>query len=244
MNPAVETFILMALPYVALAAFAGGLFWRSRSGMTVTSRSSKILESRILRWGAIPFHLGIVTLAVGHLVPLIVPGWWQRFVADSRVLLTVEAIGLGAGVLCAIGLAVLLARRVLVPALRAESRRADAFVLALLLAQVLLGIGVAVFHRWGAVWSVRTTTPYLWSVALLQPEAPFVAGMPLLVGFHIATAWIILLLIPFTRLIHMFALPVGYLWRAPQRVIWIARRSRTQPKETRKSAGTVAPVSS
>jgi nitrate reductase gamma subunit len=241
-NPAVERFIFVALPYVALVAFIGGVVWRSRSG-TITSRSSKILESRVLRWGAIPFHLGIVILAVGHLVPLLAPIWWQRFVSDSRALLTVEAIGLGAGVLSAIGLTVLLARRLLVPSLRAVSTYADASVLALLLLQVLLGIAVAGLYRWGAVWSVRTTTPYLWSLGSLQPEPAFVAGAPLLVTFHLAAAWLILLLIPFTRLVHMFALPVGYLWRAPQRVIWVARRSRKQAaKETRKSSGTVAPV--
>jgi nitrate reductase gamma subunit len=76
-------------------------------------------------------------------------------------------------------------------------------------------------HRWGAVWSVRTTTPYLWSLITFQPDPSLVAGVPTLMTLHLTGAWIVLALIPFTRLVHMFAVPLHYLHRPPQKVIWL-----------------------
>jgi nitrate reductase gamma subunit len=85
---------------------------------------------------------------------------------------------------------------------------------------VAIGFLLAMLHRWGAVWSARTTTPYLWSLVTLQPDPAFVAGAPLLLTLHLGAAWIVLALIPFTRLMHLFFVPVGYLRRPPQRVVW------------------------
>ncbi|MBK6911483.1 MAG: respiratory nitrate reductase subunit gamma [bacterium] len=33
-------------------------------------------------------------------------------------------------------------------------------------------------------------------------------------------AWPILLVLPFTRLIHMVSVPLQYLFRSPQKVVW------------------------
>ncbi len=212
--------VFVGLPYAAIVVFIAGLVWRYRSRGTVSSLSSQMLESRWLAWGALPFHLGIAILVVGHLIPVIVPGAWQAFLSNRTVLLTVETIGAAAAVLCLAGLIVLLVRRVSIASLRASSTVFDIIVLALLIAQVVLGLQVAITERWGALWSARTTTPYLWSVFTLRPDPAFLAGMPLSVTLHIIGAWITLALIPFTRLVHMFSLPVGYLFRAPQRVLW------------------------
>jgi nitrate reductase gamma subunit len=88
---------------------------------------------------------------------------------------------------------------------------------------VALGLSIAVLHRWGAVWSVGTTVPYLQSLVALRPDPAFVMGVPRLMMFHLAGAWIVLALVPFTRLIHMLTLPVGYLLRPPQKVVWASR---------------------
>ena len=212
--------VFVGLPYAAIIVFLAGLVWRYRSRGTISSLSSQLLESRWLAWGSVPFHLGIAILVVGHLVPVIVPGAWQALLSNRNVLLTVETIGAAAAVLCLAGLIVLLVRRVSTASLRASSTVFDIIVLALLIAQVVLGLEVAITQRWGALWSARTTTPYLWSVFTLRPDPTFLTGMPLPVTLHIIGAWITLALIPFTRLVHMFSLPVGYLFRAPQRVLW------------------------
>ena len=209
--------LMIGLPYAAIALFIAGVIWRYRNPLTITARSSQLLESRWLAFGAVPFHAGVVTLFLGHLIPLLIPSQWQALVSNRTALLVVETLGSAAGLLCLIGLVILFARRL---TLRAASPLADFVVVAILIAQVVLGLGVATMHRWGAVWSARTTTPYLWRIVTLQPDASLVAGVPLLVTLHIAGAWIVLALVPFTRLVHMFALPLRYLTRPPQRVVW------------------------
>lgn len=214
----------VALPYAAIVVFVAGMIWRFRSRETITSRSSQILESRWLVFGAVPFHLGIFLLVAGHLGPFLAPGAWQTFVSNRTALLIVETLGAGAAILCLAGLVVLFVRRFASATVRASSTFFDLVVLAVLIAQVAIGFGVATMHRWGAIWSARTTTPYLWSLITLQPDPALVAGVPLLVTIHLTGAWIVLALIPFTRLVHMFTVPLGALVRAPQKVVWMQER--------------------
>lgn len=229
MTPALRTFLLVGLPYAAILLFFAGLAWRVRRRVTISSMSSQLLESRLLVWGAVPFHLGILTVILGHLVPLLFPGAWQRFVSNRAALLAVESIGMGAAMLTVIGLGVLLVRRLGSAAVRASSRVADVVVIVLLIVQAVMGLFIATAHRWGAVWSARTTTPYLWSVFTLRPEPSFIAGVPLLVTLHVALAWIVLAVIPLTRLVHMFFFPLAYLWRRPQQVAWLAEKGTRWP---------------
>ena len=220
----------VVLPYAAMVMFVAGLVWRYRTRSTISSLSSQILESRWLVWGAVPFHLGIALVVFGHLAPLFFPGPWQALVSDRRALLTIETIGAAAAILTLAGLVVLLIRRLSSAYVRSNSTVPDVIVLVVLIAQVALGLAVAMMHRWGAVWSVRTTTPYLWSLFTLRPDPSLVAGVPLLVTLHLTGAWIVLALVPFTRLVHMFSLPLGYFGRRPQKVVWMTGGRAPRPR--------------
>jgi nitrate reductase gamma subunit len=217
----VEGLILLGLPYAAILVFIAGIVWRlRRARFSVTSLSSQFLESKWVPWGTVPFHIGIIVLFFAHLIPVLIPGMWLSFLSSRTALLTVEAIGIGAAVLCIVGIVILFTRRVTSAAVQSTTTVMDLIVLGILLAQIAVGLGVAVLHRWGAVWSAGTTTPYLWSIVTLQPDASFVAGMPPLMKLHLAGAWIVLALVPFTRLVHMFVVPLQYLRRPPQKVVW------------------------
>lgn len=216
-----NSLLLVALPYASLVICVAGLMWRFRQRLTISSQSSQILESRWLVWGTVPFHLGIAILFLGHLTPLLFPQTWRAFVSNRAALLSVETVGAAAAILCLVGLVVLLVRRIGMRAVRAGSTPVDVIVLAVLIAQVALGFSVAILHRWGAVWSVGTTVPYLLSLIALRPDPAFVAGVPPLMMYHLTGAWLVVALLPFTRLTHMFTLPVGYLVRPPQKVVWL-----------------------
>ena len=63
-----------ALPYVVLAVFVGGLVWRYRyDKFGWTTRSSQLYESRLLRVGSPLFHYGLLMVAGGHVLGLLVP---------------------------------------------------------------------------------------------------------------------------------------------------------------------------
>lgn len=220
MNP----LLLIALPYAALILFIGGLLWRFGSGSQVSSQSSQILESRLLVWGTIPFHIGIAVVFLCHLIPLLAPGMWRTLVSNRVALLTIEIAGLAAGILCFVGLVVLFVRRIGSRKVRAGSTAADLLVLSILILQVALGVAVSVMHRWGTVWAVGTTVPYLRSLITFRPEPAFVAGVPKVMQWHLLGAWIVLAALPFTRLVHMLTLPLGYVRRPPQKVVWTTAR--------------------
>lgn len=227
-----DAFVFVALPYLALASLVLGSWLRYRaSRFSYSALSSQFLEGKALPWGSIPWHAGVAVLFLGHLLPFLVPGLWQALVSSRPVLLAVEAVGVAAAILAAVGLAVLLVRRVTVRRLQPVSTVMDVVVVALLLTQVVLGLGVAVAHTWGAQWSVGTTTPYLWSLLTLRPDTSYVAGLPPLVRVHLAGAFLIFALVPFTRLVHLLSIPVAYLWRPPQKVVWASARRRERRRD-------------
>lgn len=228
-----DLFLFVGLPYLAVTVMVIGTIYRfTRQGFSVSSLSSQVLESRILPFGSVPWHMGIFVILGGHLLPFLFPDAWASFTSNHTALLTIEFIGMAAAVLCAVGLVVLLTRRLISPKLQRVTNKADLIILAILLIQVVLGIGVAMTQRWGAQWSTGTTTPYLWSLVTLSPEVTFVSEMPALIKIHLILAWAVFFAVPFSRLVHMFAIPIHYLFRPPQRVIWVnARRTEALVQE-------------
>jgi nitrate reductase gamma subunit len=217
----IETFLLVALPYIALVVCVAGTFYRIKTAsLTYTALSSQFLESKSLLWGSLPWHIGISLILLGHFLALLFPGPWHALMNHRPFLLTVEVGGMALSFAAIVGLLILIVRRVTSARVQSVTTSMDLFVLALLLAQIVIGLGVAAQYRWGALWSTGTAVPYIWSILLLQPDPQLVADLPILMKAHIVTAWLIIALIPFSRLIHMFALPVHYLMRAPQQVIW------------------------
>ena len=103
--------------------------------------------------------------------------------------------------------------------------RMDGLLLAVLFAQVVTGVWTAIVYRWGSLWYVNTATPWFWSLVSLHPDTARVAVLPAFVNFHMINGFVVILLFPFTRLVHVFTVPITYLWRPYQVVIW-GRKSR------------------
>ncbi len=220
-----SAFFYVGLPYAALALLVGGTVWRfKRDRFTITSLSSQVLEARTLAFGSLPWHVGILVVFVGHLIPFLVPELWQAVTANPAVLIGVEIVGLGAAVLAALGLGVLLTRRLLNARIQAVTSTMDLVILLLLMVQVLLGIVVAITAPYGAAWSAGTLMPYVRGLFTLSPDAALVAEMPAVIKAHVVLAFVTLALVPFTRLVHALVVPIHYLFRLPQRVVWASIR--------------------
>lgn len=217
-----------ALPYVAFVLFLVVSITRyRRRPFTFSSLSSQFLESRRLFWGSVPFHVGVLTLFFGHLTGFLVPrhvtGWNQ----DPLRLFILEATALAAALLMLVGLAGLLWRRGAASRLRQNTSVADLIVYALLLFQTVTGLWVALGLRWGSAWYTHTMVPYVWSIFEFTPDVQRVAELPLLAKLHVAGAWLLIAVFPFTRLVHALVAPVPYLWRPVQVVIWNRARRRS-----------------
>ncbi len=96
----------------------------------------------------------------------------------------------------------------------------DWIVLILLTIQIMSGLYVAFFYRWGSSWFASSMSPYLYSIFKFNPDLAFISSMPFMVKLHIISAFSIILLFPFTRLVHVLVVPNPYLWRKPQVVRW------------------------
>ena len=110
--------------------------------------------------------------------------------------------------------------------------RTDIAIELLLLAQVVLGCWIALGYRWGSSWFAADLTPYLRSLGTLTPETAAVFALPWVIKLHIVGAFAILLLVPFTRLVHFIVAPLHYVVRPYQQVIWNWNRKAIRDPDT------------
>ncbi|MCP4934162.1 MAG: respiratory nitrate reductase subunit gamma, partial [bacterium] len=143
-----------------------------------------------------------------------------------------EGLGFTFAVAIVVGLVGLIIRRLTNPRLKIVTTRMDLFVEFFLLAQVLLGCWIALGYRWGSSWFAADLSPYLWSILKLSPQPEAVIAMPLVIKAHIIGAFSIILIFPFTRLVHILVAPFHYLWRPYQVVIWYWDKKRVRDANT------------
>lgn len=216
-----NAFLFVGFPYAAILVFVIGLTLRYRNrGFTISSLSSQFLEGRKLFWGVVPFHVGLLVVMTGHLLAFLVPSAILGWNADPLRLIILEVSAFTFGLSVLVGLVALMARRLTDPRVRAVTTPMDIFIEVLLLIQVILGCWVALGYRWGASWFAADLTPYLWSLLTLTPETAAVNALPVVIKLHIFFAFLLMFMVPFTRLAHVFVAPLHYLVRPYQQVIW------------------------
>ncbi len=222
-----DSFLFIGLPYVAIVFLLVGSIIRYKlRAFSYSSLSTQFLENRWLAWASLPWHFGITLILLGHVLAFACPGIWSALVSIPTFLTMVEALGILSSLLCLISLMVLLIRRFVDAKLQAVTSHLDVLVLLILFFQVFSGLMVALHHRWGAAWAPGALGPYIHSIFTFKPDASFVKEMPPFVKIHIASAWVLILLFPLTRLVHALALPFHYFFRSPQKVVWNNTRSQ------------------
>jgi len=216
-----NSFFFIGLPYAAIVIMiVGSIFRYMNFGFKVSTLSSQFLEGRELYYGNRPFHWGIMFLFFGHLVAFLFPKsliLWNT-IPVRMVILEVVAFGFGLSAL--FGLVVLIIRRLKHKKLLMVTTKMDAFVYVILLTQVISGLWVAFFARWGTAWFPTVLTPYLQSLFVFDPDIAAVSVLPLSVKIHIISAFTLIGMIPFTRFMHFLVYPFPYFFRPYQYVIW------------------------
>lgn len=233
----VDSFLFIGLPYLAIVVCITGCVWRARKDrFSMTARSSQFLEDGRLLYGSLPWHVGIIIILLGHLFAALLPGVWSTMMRVPGVLFATEAIGVACSVLALIGLSLLIFRRLTNARIQAVTTSMDLVVVFLLMLQIIAGLMSAVSFGNGAAWATGTVVPYFWGLLTLRPDMTYVSGFPALFQIHLTGAWVLVALVPFTRLMHVLAVPIGYLWRAPQLVVWNNRRRCRELAEVSRQA--------
>lgn len=214
-------FLFGIYPYFAVTVMLIGSWARfDLSQYTWRTGSSQIMSKKNMRLGSNLFHLGMLGIIFGHLVGMFTPhAVYSLFVSDETKQLAAIIGGGGAGALCLIGILMLMHRRWANPRVSHTSGPGDKIIIILLLTQLLLGLSsifISVHHIDG-VYDVAFGD-WAQNLAIFNPitAVQHLEGVPVLFKVHIFLGFTILLLVPFTRLIHVFSAPIWYLGRRYQ----------------------------
>jgi len=216
-----NTFIFIVLPYAALALFVFVTPYRFFSNrLTWSAYSTQFLERKTLYWGINPWHYGIIPVLAAHFIGIVAPGPIKAFLGNQETLVVLESIGLALGLFALFGCLVLLLRRVNAPMLKKVTFTSDWLLLLLLTAQAASGVYISMFMRWGSQWYLHTAVPYFYSLLTCTPQVEYLADFPLVLKLHAAGAFLIVAVLPFTKLVHLLYNPVAFLKDPPILYRW------------------------
>lgn len=223
MNHYLNQLLFGFYPYIALAVFfVGSMLRYDREQYSWKASSSQMLSGRWMRLGSNLFHVGILLILAGHFVGLLTPHEIYSAIisAETKQLLAMIAGGIF-GALCFVGLTILILRRLLNARVRATSRISDIAVLLILYVQLILGLSTIVIsadHLDGssmialANWAQHIIT-------FRSGAADFILDEHIIFKLHIVLGLTLFLIFPFTRLVHVWSLPIGYLCRTGYQIV-------------------------
>ncbi len=231
-------------PYIALSVLAIGSVIRfDREPYTWRSGSSQLLRRKQLVLGSVLFHLGVLVIFAGHFGGLLTPIQFFDAVGISHGAKQVLAIVAGgiAGVFAIAGALILLHRRVFDPRIRANSSFGDTAILALLTVQLALGLStipLSAQHLDGS--EMVKFMAWAQSIFTFKPGAAnHIAEVHWIFKAHLILVLTILLVFPFTRLVHMLSAPVWYLNRRGWQLVRTRRNMATSKKRASTTTGGV-----
>ncbi|AJY45075.1 respiratory nitrate reductase subunit gamma [Martelella endophytica] len=218
MSAYLNTLVFGIYPYIALTVLILGTIIRyDREPYSWRSGSSQLLRRKQLIWGSVLFHVGVLVIFAGHVVGLLTPIWIFDALGIShgaKQLLAVVAGGI-AGVMGIVGATLLVHRRLFDARVRAASTVSDTMIIILLWLQLLLGLGTipVSLHHLDGHEMVKFMS---WAQGIFTfnfAASSYVAEAAWIFKAHILLGLTILLIFPFTRLVHMLSVPVRYIWR-------------------------------
>jgi nitrate reductase gamma subunit len=217
----IQKFLFEVYPYICLSVFLIGSWIRfDREQYSWRSGSSQMLRAKQLRWGSNLFHIGILAIFAGHFVGLLAPhGLYTALglTVEAKQMLAIVVGGVF-GIVCWIGLTLLLHRRLTDPRIRVTSTTMDVAVLVILWIQLTLGlvtIPYSLQHPDGSVMLILSD--YVQRLVTFRGvEYEAIAALDWPYRIHLALGFTLFLIFPFSRLVHIWSAPMGYVFRSYQ----------------------------
>jgi len=209
-------------PYIALAVFVvGSLIRYDREQYTWKTGSSQILESKKLRQGSVPFHVGVIMILAGHFVGLLTPVeiWHLLGIEAAAKQMIAVVLGGVAGVICFYGLTILVMRRLFDDRIRASSVFMDTLIVLLIYVQLILGM-ISILFTMKHMDGSEMLKMMAWAQNIVTLDgtvaAESIKDIGLIYKLHILLGMTLFLLFPFSRLVHIASVPVKYFLRSYQ----------------------------
>jgi nitrate reductase gamma subunit len=227
-----NNFFFGVYPYIALSIFFIGSWMRFDSEQyTWKADSSQLMSGKGMMLASNLFHIGIIGIFCGHFVGLLAPyALWEAVELSMLGKQYIAMYGGGIlGILCLIGGSMLLYRRLFNNRVRATSRTSDIFILIWLMLTLLLGLSTTVVSAGHAAHGdaevMMTLASWAKGVVLFAPQPELVSKVEAIFRWHLVFGMTIFVVFPFTRLVHIWSFPFGYVMRAYQ----IVRTKRRDP---------------
>ena len=212
-----KTLLWVILPYVSLAIFVVGHFWRYRyDKFGWTTRSTQLYESRLLRIGSPLFHFGTFFAIMGHVMGLLLPKSWTDAAGVGQDLYHAIAVagGLAAGVALTAGLVILIYRRRTIGSVFSATTVNDKVMYLVLGITIVLGMWNTLSTTASHVYNYREgVSVWFRQLFVFSPNPDLMAAAPIQFQIHTFFALVIFAMWPFTRLVHVFSAPIGYFTR-------------------------------
>ena len=208
-------------PYIAIIVCVVASWIRfDREPYTWKADSSQMLNGKGFRVASNLFHIGVIFILMGHFVGLLTPeSIYHHFISSADKQLVAMVSGGFFGILCLIGLLMLIKRRLTDDRVRASSKTSDIMILFMLLVQLIVGlltIFVSMDHLDGSV--MIQLGNWAQSIVTFQgmQAAASIESVNIIYKLHIFVGLTMILFFPFTRLVHVISVPVWYLGRRYQ----------------------------
>lgn len=242
MSHRADLFVWLVLPYVSMTIFVAGHWWRyRRDQFGWTSRSTQLLEGRLLAWGSVLFHYGTFAVIAGHVIGILIPESTTEAlgISEHTYRFYISAIpGTVAGLVCVAGFGILTFRRTKLRRIRATTSLGDVAVFFLLGLLIVLGDALTLgYNLFGSGYDYRVTVGPWFRTLFYDPHPSLMADTPIAYQLHAAIPWLLYAVWPFSRLVHVWSYPLQYLGRPY--ILYRARHPAQRPHARRRTAGGV-----
>lgn len=208
-----NNFFFGIYPYICLTILPLGLLFRYLATPGEwNARSSNLFEQKSLLTGSYLFHYAIILSFFGHFFGLLTPQSVMNAVGFTIPVHTKVAAFFG-DILAPcvfVGLAILLWRRLSSPYVRASTVPMDIIVLLFIMWQACTGGWQSYVAHYGVF---TTVGPWVRGLLCLNPDPSLMANAPMFIKVHVVCGFTIFAMIPFSRLVHFFSIPLTWFAR-------------------------------
>ncbi len=213
----INNLLFTYLPHIAMTLFWFGVFTRIvKTSKSLQAESSQFLSKKGQGWGSNLFHYGIILVFIGHFTGLFTPEhFYHLFMTTATKKILAVVMGSVFGLASIVGITILLIRRLKNSRIRINSTPADIFLLALLLVEIWLGLASIFISAESSVDNYAALGIWAQKVITFQPDAgSIIMDHSITYKLHIVIGLFIFMIFPYTKLMHMFVLPLAYFFRS------------------------------
>lgn len=216
-----NNFLFTYLPHIAIAVFWFGVITRFvKVNKSIQAQSSQLLADKRVKLGSNLFHIGILAVLLGHFTLFLPEQWYHHFMTTETKRMIALISGSFFGTMTVVGMFILTIRRARNARVRFNSRFQDYFIILLLIFEAVLGLSSITATATGTVAEYASLGQWAVKIITFQPDAgALIAANSLVYKIHIVVGLFIIMIFPYTKLMHMLVFPFVYFFRTGYQLV-------------------------